>query len=220
MKEPLEKLDSCARDSVGLWVELESEVKGRLTPFAWPLVSQKNLWEDASNSRARGSRLSLSPSRSFFPPSSLFLFSWSPPNICLKVKMWKSPEGLGPMTWYAAHMSVHTKPGVDATTRTHAGFSTWQWHSDSLKEAQTKTLPDVCTRLLCPFILSSLTFVPRCPLHCSPHHLSPNVYTPPLLFLSSHWIASAVSRPHQQKKLFSYSRHISGILGCIITKPF
>lgn len=73
-------------------VELEAEVKGSLTLLAWPLVSQKTLWEDASNSRAWGSRpssvrLLLFLSSFFSPRDSLFLFSWSPPNICSKVKM-------------------------------------------------------------------------------------------------------------------------------------
>lgn len=43
MKEPLEKVDFCVRDSVWVAVELEAEVKGSLTLLAWPLVSQKNL---------------------------------------------------------------------------------------------------------------------------------------------------------------------------------
>lgn len=36
-------------------MKLEEEVKVRLTLVAWPLVSQQNLWEGASNSRAWGS---------------------------------------------------------------------------------------------------------------------------------------------------------------------
>lgn len=124
----------CECDSIAWWllVELEAEVIGRLTLFAWPLVSQKNLWEDASNSRARGSRSSLSLSCSFFPPSSLpvilsslFLISY---KYLLKSQNVETPEGSGLMTWYdiltclCAHVHTYsrlTKAGVDATTRTH-----------------------------------------------------------------------------------------------------
>lgn len=57
--------------------------------------------------------------------------------------------------------------------------SSWQWHSDSLRTAPAKTLPDVWIRLPCPFMLSLLTSAPSSLLHFIPHHLSQTVDTLP-----------------------------------------
>lgn len=74
------------------------------------------------------------------------------------------------MTRYAAHMSVHTHKN---SRQPRAHSRSLHLGSDSLKEAQTETLPDVL--LFPPFILSSLTFVPCFPLHST---LNLQLFTP------------------------------------------
>lgn len=166
----------CVCDITGLWLlvsggHAEAEVKGSLTMFAWPLVSQKNLWEDASNSRAGGSMPSLSLSCSVFPPFSLpvipsFSFSWSQ-NICLKIKMWKPLKGWDwdswwpdtPLTltylkhsrrkskggWAVGWMQPHTCRLILAVTQ----VTVWRKHKQKLFQMST---------------LASSVFLSSCPL--------------------------------------------------------
>lgn len=153
-----------------------------------------------------------SPALYFFLFISLWFslpLTWSPPNICLKVTMWKCSDGL--MTWYAAQISVH-KPCVDATTRTQAGFvlavTQWQLKGGTNKNSSRclnspplssfhLVLSKLCSML--PSSLQPSSLIPKC-LHPSTA----------LLFLSSHQIALAMSRPHHQKS--SYSSHILSML--------
>lgn len=171
------KLDFCVYDSVGPG----GGSSGQTDPVRLAPLSHRKTFEKMPATAQLEVQGLLCPSLAlsfllFLPmwfslPLFFFLIS---SKYLLKSQDVETPEGSGPglTTWYAAH-----KPGVDAL-QPHTcmqAFSSWQWHSDSSKEAQTKTLPDVCTRLLCPFILSSLTFV----AHFISHHLSPTVETPP-----------------------------------------
>lgn len=148
-----------------------------------------------------------SPALYFF----LFISLWfSLPLTWSQITMWKSPDGL--MTWYAAQISVHTKPCVDATTRTQAGFvlavTQWQLKGGTNKNSSRclnspplssfhLVLSNLCSML--PSSLQPSSLIPKC-LHPSTA----------LLFLSPHQIALAMSRPHHQKS--SYSSHILSML--------
>ncbi len=143
----------------------------------------------------------------------LFLIS---SKYLLKSQDVETPEGLGLglMTWYSAHMSsAHkTRRRGNATTHTHAGFvlavTQWQLEGGTNKNSSRclHSPPQSCFHLvlsnLCSMLPSSFqpsSFIPNC-LHPST----------PLIFLSSHQIALAISRPHQQKS--SYCSRIRSIL--------
>lgn len=169
----------------------------------------------------------------FSPYDSLFLFSRSPPNICLKSQDVETPDGLGLRlgTWYVARISLHTKTrrGCDAATHTHTGeqalvLAVTQWQLEGGTNKNSSRCLNSPPLSFFHLVLSNLCFILPSSLH--PSSFIHNCLHPPnhpptrtqLLFLSLLQISLALRRPHQQKS--SYSSHISGALGNIFEKLF
>lgn len=224
MKEPLEKLDFGVCDSLTFsWDGGGSQRETDPVSLA-PCLTEKPLRrrQQQQSWRFKAFSVPLSLSLSFFFSLSdpLFLIS----KYLLKsqdVKIpWRFGTGTDDLILCAAHMSVHTKPGVDATTHMHAGFvlavTRWQLEGGTNKNSSRclhssplscfhLVLSNLCSTLPSPLQPSSL--IPKC-LHPST----------PISLLAPDRLG--YKQTTSTEIIFSYSQHISGILGCIITKPF
>lgn len=164
-----EKFDFCMCDSIRSQplARLEVEVKGSLIKIAWPLVSQKN--------PLRRCQQELEVQSLLCPPLALYvsLLFFLPLILISSKYLLNSRDGETP---YVLEVGARTDTQKSKSRWNHKHAWKLRFGSDTVKEAQTKTLPDVYIYLLWPpLILSSLTFAAL---------LTPSRIIYPLLFIS------------------------------------
>lgn len=174
-----EKFDFCICDSIRsqplAWLEVE--VKGSLIKFVWPLVSQKN--------PLRRCQQELEVQGLLCPPLALYVsLLFFLPLILISSKYLLNSRGWGNALRFGSWSNDQIRSPCTRTSDTQKSKHRWnhkhawklRFGSDTVKEAQTKTLPDVYIYLLWPpLILSSLTFAAL---------LNPSRIIYPLLFIS------------------------------------